>query len=258
MRNILQHYPKSEHIFIKNAYRKIENNYQNDIIQEFSFLSPREINIVKSFLKKDTKYKIFPESEEYEKRKLIILPSYIDVVKDNDYIQVYKINYNMKFSKIEHPDIMGTLYNMSVDTKYIGDIFYIEDIPYIIVDKKIANFIDLELTKIGKTVVGLEKVEMESIDKKDSDFKDYMIVCKGLRIDLLISQVFNISRKESQKLISKKKVIHNYLDINDSTIQITQDDNISVQKHGKIKIVNIEKTSKQRYKVYYRGVFRNK
>ena len=122
LRNILQHFPKSDHselIRIINSFNEVE---QSDIIKDIGFVTPNIVaNIVQIAAHFPTvKLKIDGGYEQAIKKKIILYPNYYEDIESE--IILFEIKYPRKFQKLEHKHILGTLLNNGIRENLIGDI----------------------------------------------------------------------------------------------------------------------------------------
>lgn len=74
-----------------------------------------------------------------------------------------------------------------------------------------------------------------------------------MRLDVLVSQAFSLSRNISEKLLKSQKVFHNGKMCLSGGQKIKQGDIISVRGYGKFLVEDFRKNIKKRPSVYHTG-----
>ena len=250
LRNILQHFPKSDHselIRIINSFNEVE---QNDIIKDIGFVTP---NIVENILQitnhfPTVKLKIDGGYDNAVKKKIILYPNYYEDIDSE--IVLFEIKYPRKFQKLEHKHILGTLLNNGIRENLIGDIIINEDgIIQIVLDEKLNESIDILVPKINKFNVEFIKINEINIVKKENNIKVYK--AKSLRIDAIVKTILRISRQEANRLIKGNKVRVNYTLINENKYIVKIGDVFSIRGYGHYEIEEIKEVNNG-YNIFYR------
>ena len=118
------------------------------------------------------------------------------------------------------------------------------------------HFVAAQVTKIGKVAVRLEPIKYtEMILPKDSWTQERGTV-SSMRLDNVISEIYNISRQRSKQLIEAGKVKVNWTENTRPDFVLELLDIISVRGYGRVQIQELEgKTKKEKYRVLF-GVLR--
>ncbi len=180
---------------------------------------------------------------------------YFSVYEDTniDYkIDILEIKYSKKYSKeLKHSDVLGSIMALQITRDLIGDIIINEESIYIATYESITDFIIDNLKKIGRTNVKVSKVEI----LEDISIKEPLILhstVASLRVDAVISKVFNLSRTQAKSLIEGGKVFINWINILDASSQICDNDIITLRGYGRIKFLEIKGVSKKdKIKILY-------
>lgn len=217
------------------------------------FLDPRERHIVRSLIGENNEeivYSFFGVHDEAERKRAVIAPFYEKITDESFAIQLLESKYERKFNELSHRDVLGALMSLGIDRKKCGDIYVDENRLQIIVDETIAPFVKLELNRIRRASVQFEEVPfLEVIGNRDEWLEDVKTVA-SLRLDVVIKEIYNLSRNKAAQFIANKKVKVNHLQIDDPALQLAEKDLISVQGKGRSKLVMIEgETRKGRLRV---------
>ena len=122
----------------------------------------------------------------------------------------------------------------------------------IIVQENISDYLVQQVERIGKTNVRLEKRQLSEMVSQHNDWEIETLSVSSLRIDTVISGVYNISRKRVKDLINAKKVQLNWMVSEKPDTEVGLLDIISVRGFGRIKlqdILGMSKRGKQRLEV---------
>lgn len=158
-----------------------------------------------------------------------------------------------KFSDdLTHRDFLGALMNLGIDRSTLGDIKVSEKEAYVFCLSNITEYICDNLTKVKHTSVICQVIEdisrINEIIDEEPDEKT--IIVSSLRVDAVISKVYNLSRSQSLELFSEQKVyINGRLETGNATA-VKEWDIVNVRGYGKFKITdNIHDTKKGRISV---------
>ncbi|AIM24779.1 putative RNA-binding protein YlmH [Melissococcus plutonius] len=247
-----QHFRKDEHPFIDTVnswLSKVELYYSPYLT---NFLDPRQAYILETLVHQnnDLLYKFYGGYENAERQRCMIYPSYYQPSEEDFKISLVEITYPIKFATLSHGKILGTLVNMGIKREYFGDIISNGTKWQIFIGNEIESYIINQLDRIGKTSVYLSKKEdTELIVPKDNWIQEIDTV-SSLRLDNLISAVYNISRQHSKKLIESGKVKVNWMENGHPDFIIGLQDIISIRGYGRIQLQAIEnKTKKGKYRI---------
>lgn len=224
-----------------------EREIAENLLQTVSFLDNR--NTVTNFLTSfeqitlskiaaynypDFKIEFFGGYEGSERKKAkIISNEYYDVDYD---IICLKAEYNNKFNKIEHRNVLGTVHNnLGINFNRIGDIVVEDSAVYLFVDREIASYVAMELTKIGRTNLEFKEVDIENIDFK-KEFEDFEIVSSSFRIDAIVAKITNKSRSKVKEFLEQDFIKLNHVTIKNGEKTCSVGDMISIRKYGRFTI----------------------
>ena len=128
-----------------------------------------------------------------------------------------------KFAEeLSHRDYLGALMNLGIERHLIGDI---------LIDGRYAYIFCME------HIIGVIKEQLDQVR--------HTRVFASMRLDVLVSQAFSLSRNISEKLLKSQKVFHNGKMCLSGGQKIKQGDIISVRGYGKFLVEDLGKTSKK-------------
>ncbi len=171
-------------------------------------------------------------------------------VNNNEFeISLLKIEYPKKFVKINHRNVLGTIMSLGINRNTIGDIIITGDdeaLIYVLVVREMVEYLKQNLTSINNYPVKIKEVdfeELQSIKLKDAIIKSYII--SSMRLDVILSNILNVSRNEINSYFDEKKVLVNHQICMNRHYEYKSGDLISVRKFGRIIIDDNIKTTKK-------------
>lgn len=253
--NVYQHFRKDEHPFIDSVLDWIEQVNLQYAPYITDFLNPRQIFILESLVRQDLDlhYQLFGGYESAERKCAIIYPNYYEPSLNDYEVKMYELNYPTKFCELSHGKILGTIINKGIKRECIGDIITDGEKWQLFLKESIAHFITLQTEKIGNVSIRFIEKEYSEIIQPVEDWQVEMQTVSSLRIDNLISSVYNISRQRSKKLIEAGKVQLNWAVVERPDFSAEFQDVISVRGFGRIQLVEIHgKTKKDKIRISIR------
>lgn len=238
MINIYQHFRDDEQSFIDQVIdwiAQVENLYSPYLTH---FLNPREIFIVQSIVGQydDIEYKKFGGIKDAEQERILIFPPYFEPTIEDFEVVMFEINYPTKFAELSHGQIMGTVLGTGISRGNLGDIVTDGKRWQFFVDQKMADYVKMNVDKIGRLNVILEEKPLEeaieSIDKWEAE----EIVVSSLRIDVVLARALNFSRSRAKTLIDEKKIKVNWAEIDRPDLEVEEHDIISIRGYGRLQI----------------------
>ncbi len=194
---------------------------------------------------KELKFKLFGGYEYSERRRLVIVSCNKDIIEEDFNLKYLQIKGNFNFSSINHRDVLGALMSLGLKREILGDILISDDAIQIVVDSLMVNYIKSNLNKIKKASISSKIVTKDMLVLPKKEFKKIRITISSVRLDAVISKVFNMSRKKACKVIKSENVKLNWKITTKVTDEIKQGDTISLRGKGRIQIFEIEGETKK-------------
>lgn len=239
---IYQHYRKEEHTFIDQVLSwkdLVEKTYQPKLTD---FLDPREQQIVASLIgteNDDLQIKFHGGGKYTERKRAFIAPFYEEVNEDAFQLMLLEASYNEKFISLHHPDVMGAFLSLGIERNKLGDIFVTEGSIQLIVASEIAQYIIANLTTIKNANVSLTERDFSNLHEKEMNWQEFDKTVSSLRLDVVLSGIYNMSRKDAANYLKKKQVKVNFKLVDVGTFELFEGDLISVRGKGRSKLVEI-------------------
>ena len=235
-------YQPSEALFVKKLNSIKDDVEKNDKVVLLRFLNTREQELLQYVMgsKLFVSFSSFSEEDEY--RRAFIASFAMDV----DFkIVLAKLNYNKRYLIPNHRMILGAVMSYGLTRDSVGDIYITEDNDiYIAFTKEIYQYIKKEFKTLSH-----QSVELEEVSHIDGMIKhNYLIktdFIASLRLDIVVASMYNLSRKESQEIVSEGRVKVNQKPIDNLSHQVRENDVISIKGLGKMKVLKVGGLSKR-------------
>ncbi|MDM5316614.1 RNA-binding protein [Fictibacillus sp. b24] len=252
--SIYQHYRPEEHEFVDRVL-----NWKSEVTERYSpkltdFLDPREQEIIKTIVGHDTdvRLSLWGGSSFSERKRAFLYPDYLDAKNEDFQMVCYDIEYPSKFSSIEHRDVLGALMNIGVKRGKYGDILISGDNVQFICAAEIAGFIELNLTKIGKTGVKLLPIKENELIESKTEYDERNGTVSSLRLDVIVAEIYNLSRAKASPFIQQGRVKLNHKVTEQVAAEVMEGDELSVRGFGRSKLIAIEGTTKkEKWRIRY-------
>lgn len=251
MSSIYQHFRPEEKEFIDqilNWRDFVENKYAPKLID---FLSPREQQVLKMIIGKGEILLSFSGGSTHTERKRAILyPEYFQIEEKDFNITLFEVEYPKKFFNLSHPQVLGSLMSLGMKREKFGDIVMVGDRVQFFCVQEMADYVQLELKTIAKANVQLLKLPLSEGLVHEELWREQTVTVSSLRLDTVISSVFQISRQKSQALVNGGLVKVNWTLIENTSYELAEGDTISVRGYGRSKVFSIEgKTKKEKWRI---------
>ncbi|MGO2100413.1 RNA-binding protein [Vagococcus salmoninarum] len=250
--NVYQHFRKDEHPFVDMIggwIEQVESQYAPYLTD---FLDPRQAFILESIIGSDSElvYSFYGGYESAERRRALIYPAYYQPTEEDYQVELYEIKYPVKFGSLSHGKILGTLLSSGIRREFFGDIISDGERWQFFINHEVANFVISQLDKIGSMSVKVKQINYTDILVAKDSWEFETDTVTSLRVDNIISAVFNISRQRSKLLVDSGKVKVNWVEIQRSDFMLALLDIISIRGFGRIQLRTIEgKTKKDKHRV---------
>lgn len=250
--SIYQHFRREEHAFIDQIIEwreQVKNEYTYKLLD---FLDPREIDIVQSIIgtKEDVKCAFWGGYDQAERRRAILYPEYYEVQSDDFDIVLFSINFPAKFVTLDHRKVLGSTMGLGLKRSKFGDILIDNDEAQIIVAGQIAEYFRLHFNQVGKTIVSVEQIGVEKVISVNEEWHEQTVTVSSMRLDVILSEIFNLSRTKVLPYIQSQMVKVNWKVIVDPSFYCHQGDTISMRTYGRCKIKSIEgQTKKEKWRI---------
>ncbi len=210
---------------IKNL-EKIRNGYPT------RFLDSKIQNDVKSKLKKNEYFVYYPYLDS---EKVIF---YKDIKPQVALLEI------ISKDKLEHRDILGSVFSLGIDQSMFGDIIITENHYYIYVLDEIKKYFLNHFHSIKKTNITLEERDINLLKDFKRSYLGQDLIVSSERIDTIISHLIGVNRNKIKDLMKNKDILLNYNILTNNSYKLHENDIFSIRKYGKYKYVGVIKQTK--------------
>ena len=196
------------------------------------FLNPKELNEVKSKLKKD-EYSIFYPYKDSEKN--------IIYNRNMPNIILYEIKCNIE---LRHQDILGSIYSLNISGELFGDVLIIDGHYYVYVLDIIRNYFETNFLMIKNARIQLIELPISTLENYERAYEELEFIVSSNRIDTIVSSIIHTGRNNISDLLKKKEIILNYDFLKNTSYKLREGDTFSIKRVGKYKYNGIIKNTK--------------
>lgn len=251
--SIYQHFRKHEHPFVDQVLSWKDQVMQNYTTYQSDFLDPRDQQIVQSIIgtaNDDVQFALFGGTETTERGRAIIAPFYEAITDDSFDIVLLEATFESKFITIQHRDILGSFMSLGIDRKKIGDINVTEGRFQFFLATELSSFVQMNLTKIKNASITLREKPFTHIVENNDEWTHKQHSVSSLRLDLIVKEVYQMSRKDAVQYIKSNRVKVNFTNVDDPATLIMTDDLISVRGFGRSKVIDLHgKSRKDKWRI---------
>lgn len=182
--------------------------------------------------------------EEAERQILAISPYEPD---ENEYgIGALSLEVKTGIGKaLSHRDYLGSLMNLGLDRRVIGDIILNESGAYVLMEQNIMPYIRSQMISIGRYHnVTVEEMALENLVLASPKTKEMNVTVRALRMDAVCSAAFGLSRNECTKYIQGEKARCNGLLVSASE-HVKQGDVLTLRGFGKARLKSVNGRTKK-------------
>lgn len=248
MENVLQHFRKEEQPFIEQVVhmmREVEDRYAPKLTD---FLNPRQQFIVDSIRRQygDIEFSVDGALEDAERKRVILYPAYYVPTREDFGLTVVEVHYPNKFVTLRHKDVLGSMMSLGIDRSKFGDIRVKDGAIQFVIATEVLDYVRANFTAIGKVKVHVEVVEDPfNYFPQQEEWISESYTVSSLRLDTVISAIFNISRQKSSALIQGGKVKVNWAEKEQVALELQELDLLSIRGLGRAKLMLIEGRTKK-------------
>ncbi len=231
-------------ILISHALDMKEKCADNSLITSTNFMSLDEISTVKTAEREFSQYTdtfYYGGYDDAERRIAVFAPKFMNITDIEEYLSknedenpvcILRLKKD-KFTLLSHRDYLGAIMGLGIKREMTGDIKVSDEGAEVFCLKSIAAFLSENLKKTGRGSVESEIVpvgEMKQGTEK-TEIKFYSVA--SLRLDTVVSAVFNLSRGTAAEAVSKGVVYVNSSQCLKNDFMLKQGDKIVLRGKGK-------------------------
>lgn len=212
------------------------------------FLDPGQRDILKTIVGNDFFIQEDGGYEQAEKKRVYLSDRAIELSPADYRITAFEIAYPVKFASLNHSAILGTLANAGIELATFGDIITDGKGRWQFFGKsELTDFFTDQITRVGRQQVKLKAVS--SVLSPQDDGIEKTIVASSLRLDKILAESSGQSRSQIKTALASNLVKLNWHGTKNSNIIVKVNDILSVRYFGRVKVMKIETTKKNKYRV---------
>ncbi|MFD1018098.1 YlmH family RNA-binding protein [Thalassobacillus hwangdonensis] len=244
--DIYQHFRKEERPFIDQIL-----SWQTEVERSFipkltEFLDPREQLIFKTVIGKHPDFTLDFFGGKGAERKRAILAPYYETVDEKDFdLVLLEAVYPQKFITLTHRDVLGAFMSLGIKRKKVGDLIVRDGVIQIVATGDIVDYIRMNMTGVKKANIQFEVKSFDQMLQSTDVWESAETTVSSLRLDVIVKEIYRISRQNAGLLIEKGHVKVNFRVVEDTSFQLESGDMISVRKKGRSKLVEVHGTTKK-------------
>ena len=243
--SIYEHFRPEEKTFIDLILEWKNHVLDRYTIKRTDFLDPRQLDILSTVIGKQDEVRLihsggFPEAE---RTRALLLPPYVE---DEDFgLVLFEVDYPVKFASIDHRQLLGSLMSLGLKREKFGDLLFAGSRIQMVVAEEIADYVRLNLTQVGKHSVELHQVGFSEVIATHSEWEQREGSVASLRLDVVLAEIYRLSRSKVSELITNGFVKVNWKLVNKTSFELKAGDYLSLRGFGRSRLFSIEGQTKR-------------
>jgi photosystem II S4 domain protein len=185
-----------------------------------------------------------------ERQRLGMSRSEIPIDPSQIQVAALDIAGNFLFDPANHRDFLGAILGTGIVREKIGDIIVLgERGAQVIVVPEMAEFLETSLVQVRSVPVKTRRIDLSEIKVRPPQKKELTTVEASTRLDAIASAGFGMSRSKMADAIATGDVRVNWKEVTQASYSVKPGDLISVRGKGRLEVIDIDVTKKQRYRV---------
>ena len=169
-----------------------------------------------------------------------------------DLLRVIRVSVPKGGKILTHRDYLGSLLALGLDREVTGDILVrtgAQEIlgpgADIIVETEIAEFIEMNYTKAGRTNLEVEVLPISSLCTGEINIVQKSDTVASLRLDGVVASAFGLSRAKAAEAIRRGIVSVNSMEALKVDMEISEGDKIVMRGRGKVVLAQVGGVSRK-------------
>ena len=247
---------KEEELLKRHLLDLADGAWKRNCITFSDFLNLNEQNIYHDS-RKDFSFiqsELFGGYDCAERQMIAFIPDALSCAMGDDVSRIFTVAclkiepLNRKFSEpLTHRDYLGALMNLGIERSMLGDIAVTEEASYLFCHKKMAEYLQKELTRVRHTTVNCRMCDCREVHYEPK-LQEITGTVSSVRLDALLSLAFGSSRSSLTGLIEGGRTFVNGRLTSSNGYHPKENDLISVRGLGRFRYCGVlSSTKKGRY-----------
>lgn len=251
--SVYQHFRQHEHPFVARVLSWMDAAQNTYTVYVTDFLDPRKQQIITSLIgetNEEITCNFFGGGKGTERKRAIIAPSFVEIVEDDFELAVLEARFPSKFATLTHRDVLGAFTSLGIERDKIGEVIVHDGRVQLVTTKQLAPYVKMNLTRIKQMKVSFKELSFSELELLPEEWKQAFITVSSLRLDIIVKELYRLSRKSAVQLIEAERVKVNFTLVDDPAIQLIEGDLISVRGYGRGKLFTVHgRTKKDKIKI---------
>src|SRR5699024_10191634 len=117
--------------------------------------------------------------------------------------------------------------SLGVKRDKMGDIYVGNGKIQIMVASEVSQYVMLNFTTVKNAKINLKEVELTTFIEERQNWKESNQTVSSMRLDVILKEIYRISRKDAQQAIEKLQVKVNHKIVQDNKFQLQVGDLLS-------------------------------
>lgn len=228
---------------LEELMERVDKRFQEEVTD---FLEPHLQLLAEPLLKRQGQAYLYCGGHaEAERKRLVILPPYIEPDCALAGIVLVRLKGNMAFVKADHRDFLGAILSLGIKREKFGDLYVVEDGCYVYTSAEIADYLILNCPRVKGVRLEAQSVALTDWLPPEPAVKPITALVASMRIDTIAAHGFGLSRAKTIELIKQGKVKLNHQEVADADEMCQAGDVISFRGKGKLKIAEVAGETKK-------------
>lgn len=204
-----------------------------------NFLDPNLIELSKSILNRfdEIEYHVLGGFKNAERNVVFI--NNVHSFYDEEDTPLRALSILTNTDNVTHRDVLGSILALGISREKVGDISVEDGEIQIVLLEDISQYVKYNLEKIKRENVKIFDLELSELTSVHETGNYSNVIVASLRLDAVVSEVFNLSRDTTQKLMKAELVKVNHAVVDKTHHQISEGSLVSVRGKGRFRVESI-------------------
>jgi len=200
------------------------------------FLDPAEIAVFEKQMRPRTPYMLWGGYADSERKMVGFFPDFLEPDEAEFPISALRLT---AAEDLGHRTVLGYLMGLGIERNLVGDVAMEEGGTVVFVCSSIADYLQMNLTKAGRTRLRIESVPCDEVHLLPKQFMPIGGTVSSLRLDCVLGLLTGVSRSGADELIKKEMVSLNHSVCTRGSVTVAEGDVISVRRFGRAEVSEI-------------------
>lgn len=243
-----------DQLLIAKIEDKISQSADRYMITAGDFLDVHQRKICQDYfrsVKLPVKAVFYGGYQDAERCMPVFMPDYASEEDMEELLRVIRVSVPKGSRQLTHRDYLGSLLSLGIDRGVTGDILVRTPDREngggadIIVQSEMADFIELNYDRAGKTSLHIEILPIKELDTGSVNIEEKSDTVASLRLDSIAASAFGLSRAKAAEAIRRGIVSVNSAEVTKIDTEIAEGDKIVLRGKGKVVLAEVGGTTRK-------------